>query len=242
MSPVVDPVSRAPVSKHRAPAAPRRTPARAGRHAGTHAAARRAPVTVLRTSVVMTSLAAAATGAVVSGGVLVGDPVLPSAASELPGVGTAAVRRMVTTQPEGDAAERDATLSRSDRRTSTDPAKAAALSASDSPAVAHREDMSGEDPRTIAMALLPEFGFEADQFSCLDSLYLGESGWRVNADNPYSSAYGIPQALPGSKMASAGADWATNPATQIRWGLGYIQDRYGTPCGAWAFKQGHGWY
>ena len=58
---------------------------------------------------------------------------------------------------------------------------------------------------------------------------MSESGWRVNADNPSSSAYGIPQALPGSKMATAGADWATNPVTQIRWGLGYIQDRYGSP-------------
>ena len=64
-----------------------------------------------------------------------------------------------------------------------------------------------------------------------------ESGWNVYADNPSSSAYGIPQALPGSKMASAGADWATNPVTQIRWGLGYIQDRYGSPCGAWGHSQ-----
>ncbi len=69
-----------------------------------------------------------------------------------------------------------------------------------------------------------------------------ESGWRVDADNPSSSAYGIPQALPGSKMASAGADWATNPVTQIRWGLGYIADRYGSPCSAWSFKNGNGWY
>jgi len=64
----------------------------------------------------------------------------------------------------------------------------------------------------------------------------------VNADNPTSSAYGIPQALPGAKMASAGADWATNPETQIRWGLGYIRDSYGSPCGANDFKLGHGWY
>ena len=93
-----------------------------------------------------------------------------------------------------------------------------------------------------AQALLSEFGFGQDQFSCLDSLYSSESGWRVNADNPSSSAYGIPQALPGSKMSSAGADWATNPVTQIRWGLGYIQDRSGSPCSAWSFKQGNNWY
>ena len=69
-----------------------------------------------------------------------------------------------------------------------------------------------------------------------------ESGWNPFADNPTSSAYGIPQALPGSKMASAGADWATNPVTQIRWGLGYIRDRYGSPCGAWAHSEANGWY
>ena len=104
------------------------------------------------------------------------------------------------------------------------------------------EDVSDRDPRDIARALLPDFGFGQDQFSCLDSLYNSESGWRVDADNPSSSAYGIPQALPGSKMSSAGADWATNPVTQIRWGLGYIQDRYGSPCSAWSFKQGNNWY
>jgi hypothetical protein len=64
----------------------------------------------------------------------------------------------------------------------------------------------------------------------------------VSADNPHSSAYGIPQALPGSKMASFGADWRTNPATQIRWGLDYVNTRYGTPCQAWSFKRWHGWY
>ena len=90
--------------------------------------------------------------------------------------------------------------------------------------------------------LLAEFGFSSDQFGCLDSLYIRESNWNPRADNPSSSAYGIPQALPGSKMASAGADWATNPVTQIRWGLGYIRDRYGSPCGAWGHSQSHGWY
>jgi hypothetical protein len=69
-----------------------------------------------------------------------------------------------------------------------------------------------------------------------------ESGWNYRATNPSSGAYGIPQSLPASKMATAGADWRTNPATQIRWGLAYIHDRYGTPCGAWMFWQGHRWY
>ena len=95
-------------------------------------------------------------------------------------------------------------------------------------------------PRAIARAQLAERGW-SDQFSCLDSLWQRESHWSVYASNP-SGAYGIPQALPGSKMASAGDDWRTNPATQIRWGLGYIAGRYGTPCGAWHHSQSYGWY
>ena len=84
-------------------------------------------------------------------------------------------------------------------------------------------------------------GWGEDQFACLVALFNRESGWDVYAANP-SGAYGIPQALPGSKMATVGADWATNPATQIAWGLGYIAARYGTPCGAWAHSQSAGWY
>ena len=84
-------------------------------------------------------------------------------------------------------------------------------------------------------------GWGEDQFACLVALFNRESGWNVYAANP-SGAYGIPQALPGSKMATAGADWATNPATQISWGLGYIAARYGTPCGAWGHSQSAGWY
>jgi hypothetical protein len=85
-------------------------------------------------------------------------------------------------------------------------------------------------------------GWGEDQYNCLVSLWNRESGWRVNAMNSSSGAYGIPQSLPGSKMASAGADWETNAATQIDWGLGYISGRYGTPCGAWAHSEDAGWY
>lgn len=85
-------------------------------------------------------------------------------------------------------------------------------------------------------------GWGSGEFDCLVALWNKESGWRVNAMNPYSGAYGIPQALPGSKMATAGDDWATNAGTQIEWGLGYISSRYGTPCGAWAHSQSVGWY
>jgi hypothetical protein len=84
----------------------------------------------------------------------------------------------------------------------------------------------------------------ASQWSCLETLWDHESGWRWNADNPTSSAYGIPQSLPGSKMESAGADWLTNPVTQISWGLGYINQVYGTPCAAWSLWQSRSphWY
>jgi hypothetical protein len=94
----------------------------------------------------------------------------------------------------------------------------------------------------IAMGMLGSYGWSSSQFSCLVSLWNQESGWNVYATNPTSGAYGIPQALPGSKMASAGADWQTNAATQIRWGLSYIQSLYGSPCGAWAHEEADGWY
>lgn len=85
-------------------------------------------------------------------------------------------------------------------------------------------------------------GWTEQDFQNLVLLWNRESGWRWNADNPTSDAYGIPQALPGSKMASAGADWATNPKTQVDWGLQYIQQRYGNPTAAWSHSQATGWY
>jgi hypothetical protein len=94
----------------------------------------------------------------------------------------------------------------------------------------------------IAMGMLGSYGWSSSQFSCLVSLWNQESGWNVYATNPSSGAYGIPQALPGSKMASAGADWQTDAATQIRWGLTYIKSLYGSPCGAWAHEEADGWY
>jgi len=99
------------------------------------------------------------------------------------------------------------------------------------------------DPRDIARQIMAnKYSWGEDQFSCYNSIIMRESKWIVSADNPHSSAFGIPQALPGNKMAAFGADWRTNPATQIRWGLDYVHVRYGTPCGAWSFKRGHGWY
>jgi hypothetical protein len=96
--------------------------------------------------------------------------------------------------------------------------------------------------QAIAQAMMPAHGWDDSQFACLVALWSRESGWRVNAQNKSSGAYGIPQALPGSKMATVGADWQTNPATQITWGLGYISARYGTPCAAYAHLQSSNWY
>lgn len=85
-------------------------------------------------------------------------------------------------------------------------------------------------------------GWAVSEYNCLLWLWNHESGWRADAHNPYSGAYGIPQSLPGNKMASAGGDWRTNAATQIDWGLGYISDRYDAPCGAWAHFEARNWY
>lgn len=96
--------------------------------------------------------------------------------------------------------------------------------------------------KAVAAEIVASRGWGSDQYDCLVSLWQKESGWNVYASNRSSGAYGIPQALPGSKMASVGADWQTNPATQITWGLNYIGGRYGTPCGAWGHSVANNWY
>jgi len=145
---------------------------------------------------------------------------------------------------QADLAAREQSASRSigDRRQKADSLKTAALSDANGVAVTKSEDLTQADPRTLAKALMPLFGMSTSDFSCVDSIWSQESGWNVHADNPHSSAYGIPQALPGSKMSSAGPNWQNSAETQIKWGLGYIKGRYGSPCAAWSFKRAHGWY
>jgi soluble lytic murein transglycosylase-like protein len=89
--------------------------------------------------------------------------------------------------------------------------------------------------------MVADKGWGRAQFGCLERLWTRESGWNHRAGNG-SGAYGIPQALPGHKMASAGRDWRTNPRTQIEWGLSYIKKRYGSPCAAWSHFLSRGWY
>jgi hypothetical protein len=105
--------------------------------------------------------------------------------------------------------------------------------------------VAAPDPGTaqhIAYEMMSSFGFSpSTQWDCLDEVWQKESSWQYDAENA-SGAYGIPQSLPASKMASAGSDYLTNPTTQIRWGLGYISSTYGTPCNAWAHEESAGWY
>jgi hypothetical protein len=99
-----------------------------------------------------------------------------------------------------------------------------------------------QTPRQIARQMLGSFGWSQGQFPYLNWLWTAESGWNKFAQNPYSGAYGIPQALPGAKMATAGPSWRSNARTQIRWGLRYIRGTYGSPRRAWAHEVAYGWY
>ena len=151
-----------------------------------------------------------------------------AAAVQAAAVQAAAVQaQAAATQAQADRlAQEQAAAARASRSRSVAPVPAPAASG---------------DPRAIAQAMLNARG-QGSQFSCLDQLWNRESGWSLTASNASSGAYGIPQSLPGSKMASAGADWQTNAATQITWGLSYIADRYGSPCAAWGHSQSSGWY
>jgi Transglycosylase SLT domain len=114
-------------------------------------------------------------------------------------------------------------------------ADASTLSASASTTV--KSSYSVSEIQAMARSMVP-----SDQFQCFSNIVDHESSWNYQAVNPSSGAYGLFQALPGSKMASVGADWQTNPTTQIKWGLNYMNDRYGSPCGAWDFWQANNWY
>ncbi|GAA2713188.1 lytic transglycosylase domain-containing protein [Actinoplanes palleronii] len=163
-----------------------------------------------------------------------------------------AVARARVTQAEGAAAQKAAVVAKTaagyakNLDKSVAAAKKAAQQQSSGP-VAYAgpiptscNEFSGS--RAIGCALTLSAGFGLDQFACLNKLWNKESGWNYRAENRSSGAYGIPQSLPGSKMASEGADWKTNPATQIKWGLGYIKGRYDTPCKAWTNSELHNSY
>lgn len=116
-------------------------------------------------------------------------------------------------------------------------AKASRSSSRDAASFAPQSSYTVAQVQAMARQMVP-----GDQFQCFSNIVNHESTWNYKATNASSGAYGLVQALPGSKMASAGADWQTNPATQIKWGLNYMNDRYGSPCGAWSFWQANNWY
>lgn len=205
--------------KHRAP--------------GKHKAKRPRRARVARAGVLAGSLAAAVTGVSVAQGVVADPTPGPSGPSVAP--------LAQGTLSAAELARREApVVSRSDRRGEIDQTKAAALSVGQGVTVTRTENLATGDPRDVARVLLREYGFSADQFDCLNSLWVSESGWRVDADNPSSSAYGIPQALTATHDMPPG--YMTSAEVQIRWGLDYIRSRYGSPCSAWGFKSSRGWY
>ncbi|WP_203713762.1 lytic transglycosylase domain-containing protein [Asanoa siamensis] len=146
-------------------------------------------------------------------------------------------RAQAAAKAAAERAKRAEEASRKKREKADDPPPAKPY---DGPIPTSCNEYSGN--RKIGCAILLEQGFKIDQMPCLDKLWTKESGWNPKAHNSSSGAHGIPQAVPGSKMASVGADWETGAATQIKWGLGYIKGRYDNPCGAWAQSQEEGWY
>lgn len=141
------------------------------------------------------------------------------------------------------AAERRAAAQRASDRAAAAKAAAEQAAAERAAAEAQAQANTPAGAKSVAASMASSrYGWGADQFQCLDSLWTKESGWDYRAVNPNGGATGIPQALPGSKMASVGADWQTNASTQVAWGLQYIKGSYGTPCSAWSHSQAVNWY
>lgn len=150
--------------------------------------------------------------------------------------------RSATQQTADAVAAADAAQMAADEAAAAEAAAAEVAAAEAAAAQAARAN-TPDGARALGAELAASLhGWGADQFMCLDKLWTKESHWTVDADNPSSSAYGIPQALPGNKMASAGGDWATSARTQIVWGLDYIKSSYGTPCSAWSHSVAVDWY
>lgn len=238
--------------------APRHAPRHAARrHAGHSRGARTAlGRPAVTAGVAAALLSVAAVGTTVSGGSASAE----SLTLAIDGLTSTASTEQTRTDQEDSArvaADRSATNAQRSaaaaKAAEVDKARAAAL-AKQRKAAAERAARSAErqrilanaqkDPKSVARMLLPEFGYSEAQWPCLDQLWIGESDWRWSVENPSSGAYGIPQSLPARKMATMGADYRTNPVTQIRWGLDYIKKSYGTPCNAldmWNSRSPH-WY
>jgi len=241
----------------------------APRHAPRHAATRRAGAAhaarstgsslgrpVLATGVAAAVITSAAVAASMTGGTASAET-LTFAVDGL--TSSASTEQMKTEQADavrvaadrsGANAQRSVEAARSAQREKAKAeaiAKARKAAAEKAAAAAARKRIianAQQDPKAAARMLMPAYGFGQGQWPCLERLWIGESGWNYKAANASSGAYGIPQSLPGSKMATVASDWRTNPVTQIKWGLDYIKRSYGTPCNAlnqWDARSPH-WY
>ena len=131
-------------------------------------------------------------------------------------------------------AKKEAAKKAAAQKTAKERTEAKAASGHSSSVVPAKSSYSVAEIQAIARQIVP-----SGQFQCFSNIVDRESGWNMQALNASSGAYGLMQALPGSKYASAGSDWQTNPATQIKWGLNYMNSTYGSPCQAWGFWQTH---
>ncbi|MFJ4792722.1 aggregation-promoting factor C-terminal-like domain-containing protein [Kitasatospora purpeofusca] len=161
------------------------------------------------------------------------DAQAAAAQAEADAAAATAAAAQAQADAQADAQAQAAAKAQADAKAKSD---AAASRSQERSALNSKPSFSGS-PREIAAQIVP-----AGQLQCFNNIVSRESSWNVTATNASSGAYGLVQALPGSKMASAGSDWRTNPATQIKWGLDYMNSRYGSPCGAWSFWQSHHWY
>ncbi len=150
---------------------------------------------------------------------------------------TARLRAAQDAEAKKEAADKAAAEEKAEKERKEAEERASRSAVRDASSFSAQGSYSVAEVKAIARQMVP-----ASQFQCFSNIVDHESTWNYKAVNPGSGAYGLVQALPGNKMASAGADWQTNPATQIKWGLNYMNDRYGSPCGAWSFWLSHRWY
>ena len=193
-----------------------------------------------RRTALFSGIAVAATGLAFGSSVFVQDEAPADTAASV--IEAAEEERKNGSRPSaaGDQRRSEST-SRSDRRTASVSGKEEDGRATSAERLrARAETIAAKDLREIARDLMPEYGLSPSGFGCLDALWVSESDWEVDADNPTSSAYGIPQAL--TSMYDLPDDYMTNPVSQIEWGLWYINDSYGTACSAWEFKQANNFY
>ena len=158
-------------------------------------------------------------------------PTLPSASATGPGAGP--------TSTAGPTSSSSPSSSSSSPKASptTSPTSKPTPTATSSTSGLQGYNATPAQARALAQQLVP-----AGQFACFDNIITRESSWNMHATNASSGAYGLAQALPGSKMGTVASDWRTNAVTQIKWAIGYMTSRYGSPCAAWAFWQNHHWY